>query len=69
MLVLIRARRLGAAAGSRAQVSWADWMAVAEALAIGRIETLQAAKCNKPVGTTYNLLMAQWLKQHGLAGC
>jgi hypothetical protein len=43
-------------------------MAVAEALAIGRTETLQTAKRNRPVGTTYVRLMSQWLKQHGLHG-
>jgi hypothetical protein len=47
------------------RTSWKDWVQVARGLAVGRAETMKAANTNRPVGTTYNRLMGQWLKQHG----
>jgi len=48
--------------------SFDDWITVAKALAIGRSATLQAAGTNRPVGTTFNRAMGQWLRQAGLDG-
>jgi hypothetical protein len=50
----------------RDRATWGDWIDVARSLAIGRAETMKAANTNRPVGTTYNRLMGQWLKQHSL---
>jgi hypothetical protein len=52
----------------RDRATWGDWIDVARSLAIGRAETMKAANTNRPVGTTYNRLMGQWLKQHGFDG-
>jgi hypothetical protein len=41
----------------RKRVSWADWTAVAQALVIGRMEALEIAGTDRPVGTTYNRVM------------
>jgi hypothetical protein len=52
----------------RDRATWGDWIDVARSLAIGRAETMKAANTNRPVGTTYNRIMGQWLKQHGFDG-
>jgi len=44
-----------------------DWIAVGRALVIGRTEAMQKAQANRPIGTTYNRLMGEWLKQHDLS--
>lgn len=43
-----------------------DWLIIGRALVIGRAETIKAAKTNRPIGTTYNRLMGQWLRNSGL---
>ena len=48
--------------------SWTDWLFVGRALQIGKGEAMKAAKTNRAVGTTYNRLMAQWLRENGLDG-
>jgi hypothetical protein len=45
--------------------SWHDWLAVGRALVIGRAEMMAKANSNRPLGTVYNRLMGEWLKQHG----
>jgi hypothetical protein len=51
----------------RDRATWSDWLDVARALAVGRVETMKAANTHSPVGSTYNRLMGAWLKQHGFA--
>jgi hypothetical protein len=48
--------------------SWADWLAVGNALTIGRSSALKTANRNDAVGTRYNRAMTAWLKGNGLAG-
>jgi len=52
---------------SRERTSWADWLAVARALAIGRAEAMKQAKANRPLGSKYNRLFGAWLRDNGLA--
>jgi hypothetical protein len=47
--------------------SWSDWIAVGHALVIGRTKAMQKAKTDKPLGSTYNHAMGQWLHANGLA--
>jgi hypothetical protein len=47
---------------------FADWIAVAHALAIGRAYAMKTAETNCPVGSRYNLAMGAWLKENGLDG-
>jgi hypothetical protein len=48
--------------------SWEDWVQVARGLAVGRVEMMKAANTNRPVGTTYNRKMGDWLRENGLDG-
>jgi len=45
--------------------SWDDWLMVGRAIIIGRAEMMAKANSNRPLGTVYNRLMGEWLKQHG----
>jgi hypothetical protein len=49
------------------KATWADWLDVARALAIGRTLSLKDADTNRPLGSRYNTAMGAWLKEHGLA--
>jgi hypothetical protein len=54
---------------SRSQrTSWADWIAVARALAIGKASAMKIAQTNRAVGTKYNRIMGQWLRERGFDG-
>jgi len=46
----------------------ADRLAVGRALQIGRGAAMKAAKSIRPVGTTYNRRMHDWLRENGLDG-
>jgi hypothetical protein len=50
---------------SREQATWQDWLAVGEALIVGRTRAMQTAKTNKPVGTTYVRAIGHWLRANG----
>ena len=50
---------------NRARTSWDDWSMVGRALVAGRTETLKKAKTNRPVGSTYNRMMSEWLRTQG----
>lgn len=50
------------------RATWADWLDVARALAIGRTVALKAAATNKCVGSKYNAAMGTWLRASGLDG-
>jgi hypothetical protein len=52
----------------RRGATFADWAAVARALLIGRGICMATAMTNKPVGTTYNKAMGEWLRDNGLDG-
>jgi hypothetical protein len=52
---------------SRERKSFDDWIAVARAISIGRVEALKAAETNRPLGRKYNLAMRRWLRKNGLA--
>jgi hypothetical protein len=51
----------------RERTTWNDWLAVGNALIIGRAAALRASKANRPVGARYNLAMGEWLRDNGLA--
>jgi hypothetical protein len=42
-----------------------DWLAIAEALDIGRTEAMAEANTNQPEGSRYNKLFGEWLAGHG----
>jgi hypothetical protein len=48
------------------KATWADWLDVARALAVGRTAALKAADTNPCVGSRYNIAIGAWLKEHGL---
>jgi hypothetical protein len=52
--------RLKNAAGK----AWADWVAVGEALLVGRQEAMVAAGTNKPSGKKYNVAFHHWIHDH-----
>jgi hypothetical protein len=41
-----------------------DWMAIAEALEVGRTESMRAAHTNVPQGKRYERVMGDWLRSH-----
>lgn len=45
--------------------TWADWLAVGEALEVGRVESMRAAFTNMPTGSAYNRAMGDWLATNG----
>jgi hypothetical protein len=52
---------------SRRQI-FADWMVIAEALAVGREHVLYTTKSNKASGKKYNAAIGDWLDRQKLAG-
>jgi hypothetical protein len=48
--------------------TFADWVLIGRALAIGRAVCMRQANANKPAGSRYNRLMGQWLRENGLDG-
>jgi hypothetical protein len=60
----------GRAAWARLKInrrSWDDWLCFAKALQIGKVTVMVAAKTNRPVGSRYNRMMADWLGTNGLS--
>jgi hypothetical protein len=53
--------RLGQEALARLRRGWADWLAIAEALQLGRTEVMAELHTNKPTGKRYETAMAKWL--------
>ena len=53
--------RRGQAAMQRLRRGFDDWMAIAEALQIGRAEVMSAVHTNQPTGKRYEKAMADWL--------
>ena len=48
--------------------SWTDWVAVGEALLIGRTQAMAEAETNTPTGRGYNVAFGKWLKKYELGG-
>jgi hypothetical protein len=44
--------------------TWNDWMAIGQALSIGREDAMAAAGTNAPVGSRYNVEFGNWLVRH-----
>src|SRR5262245_20043869 len=59
--------RLGQEAWSRLQAgrSWADWLAVGEAIQVGRHWAMIEADTNQPRGARFNSIFGAWLKETG----
>jgi hypothetical protein len=56
--------RLGQEAMARQRRGWDDWMAIGEALAVGRAEVMREVNTNRPTGRRYEKAMANWLIEH-----
>jgi hypothetical protein len=52
---------LGQEALARQRRGWDDWMAIGEALAVGRAEVMRKVGTNEPIGRRYEKAMAEWL--------
>jgi hypothetical protein len=65
---LDRVSALGRAAWQRLKKdkSWSDWMAVGEALKIGRQIAMHAANTEEPQGRRYNEIFGEWLIKYRL---
>jgi hypothetical protein len=53
--------RLGQEAMARQRRGWDDWMAIGDALAVGRAEVMRKVGTNEPIGRRYEKAMAEWL--------
>jgi hypothetical protein len=51
----------------QSRATFADWIKVARALALGRAECMAQAKANSPAGSRYNRLAGIWLEKNGFA--
>jgi hypothetical protein len=45
--------------------TWNDWLAIGDALDIGRTEAMAEARSNRPKGKGYNRAFSFWLFKHG----
>src|SRR5207247_9919507 len=52
----------------KADATWYDWLAIGEAISIGRTEAMQEAETNQPQGKGYNKAFSAWLKDNGFDG-
>ena len=50
---------------ARKRRGWADWVAIGEALQVGRAEVMRDAHTNQPTGRRYETAMAEWLVANG----
>lgn len=50
---------------ANANRSWEDWMAIGEALLVGRAHAMNLAGKNEPRGKLYNVAFSNWLQLHG----
>jgi hypothetical protein len=57
--------RIGQEAMARKRRGWADWIAIGEALQVGRAEVMRDAHTNQPTGRRYEKAMAEWLVANG----
>jgi hypothetical protein len=49
----------------RERKSWSDWLLVGHASIAGRAEAMQQVKANRPLGSKYNRLFGEWLRENG----
>jgi hypothetical protein len=57
--------RHGQEAMARKRRVWDDWLAIAEALQVGRTDVMRALHTNEPRGRRYEKAMGEWLIKHG----
>lgn len=57
--------RMGREAMARKRRGWADWIAIGQAVLIGRAAVMRDTNTNKPVGRRYERAMADWLVANG----
>jgi hypothetical protein len=57
--------RLGQEAMARKRRAWEDWLAIAEALEVGRADVMRALHTNEPHGRRFEKAMGDWLIAHG----
>jgi hypothetical protein len=48
----------------KGDATWLDWLAIGEALSIGRQEAMANADTNRPIGSRYNAAFGEWLARH-----
>jgi hypothetical protein len=48
----------------KGDATWDDWMAIGDALLIGRQDAMAAAKTKQPIGSHYNSKFGRWLARH-----
>jgi hypothetical protein len=48
----------------KGDATWNDWMAIGDALLIGRQDAMAAAETNQPIGSRYNSKFSNWLVRH-----
>jgi hypothetical protein len=48
----------------KGDATWDDWMAIGDALLIGRQDAMVAAKTKQPIGSRYNSKFGRWLARH-----
>jgi hypothetical protein len=56
--------RLGQEAIARKRRAWEDWLAIAEALQVGRTDVMRTLHTNDPHGRRYEKAMSDWLVSH-----
>lgn len=56
--------RLGQEAMARKRRAWIDWLAIAEALQVGRAGVMRALHTNEPTGRRFEKAMGEWLIVH-----
>jgi hypothetical protein len=57
--------RMGQEAMARKRRGLADWIAIGEALQVGRAEVMRDVHTNQPAGRRYEKAMAEWLAANG----
>jgi hypothetical protein len=57
--------RMGQEAMARKRRAWPDWLAIGEALQVGRAEVMRDTHTNQPTGRRYEKAMAEWLIANG----
>jgi hypothetical protein len=57
--------RLGQEAMARKRRAWADWLAIAAALDVGRTDLMRALHTNEARGRRFEKAMGDWLVAHG----
>jgi hypothetical protein len=48
----------------KTDATWNDWLAIGQALSIGREDAMATAETNAPVGSRYNVEFGDWLVRH-----